>query len=445
MRRVARSLQARLLILTLGAVIVVWGAVVAATWRDARHELDELLDGHLAQAAALLVVQQMSDFDEEAPRNGAPALHRYAPKVAFQIFHEGQLVHRSSNAPTRALLTSFHPGFETVRIDGISWRVFATQHPRTGVQVYVGEQTASRESIFEAVLRSLLWPMALALPALGLAVWAAVRWGMGPLLTLRQQLNERHPQALQAVAVDGLPIEMVPLVESLNALFGRVTRLMESERRFTADAAHELRTPIAAIRAQAQVAQGAASGEARREALDNTLAGCDRASRLIDQLLILSRLDSGDVPPTQRLDMGLLVQGVMADLAPQALAKRQQLSFDAEPGLHIMGNDVLLAVLARNLVDNAIRYSPASARVSVTLRHRGADVELDVQDSGPGLTAAQQQRLGERFFRVPGSEQSGSGLGWSIVRRIAALHQGRVRVTDADAGGLNVTVLLPAA
>lgn len=445
MIRRVRSLQGRLLLLVLSVVAGVWLATAVLTWFDVRHELDELLDGHLAQAAALLVVQQAQEIDDNEVGIDAPTLHRYAPKVAFQVFHDGQLVLRSANASTRPMIEAgkrFKSGFKTVEIDGMAWRVFATRGTKRDVQVYVGEQMNSRASILWAVLRSTLWPMVVALPLLALAVWWAVYLGVVPMRRLGHALAERQPQALHPLALDGGPSEMLPMVKALNGLFERISALLESERRFTADAAHELRTPIAAIRVQAQVALGEIDDARRRQALQGTLEGCDRATRLVEQLLTLSRLEAVDAPDMAPVDLCALTRRVVAEVAPRAIAKEHTLEFDCAEPCSVPGNETLLAVLVRNLVDNAVRYSPPGARVKVAVRQRAGGVVLSVEDSGPGLEPTDLDRLGERFFRVPGSLESGSGLGWSIARRIAAVHGLTLQTQQsAELGGLAVFVI----
>ncbi len=446
------SLQGRLLAGLLGAVLVLWLTVALATWRDAAHELDELLDGHLAQSAALLVVRAAGDLDEDdVPTPEAPQLHRYAPRVAFQVWHDGQLALRSANAPLEPMLApGSAPGFHAATFNAADWRVFATRGAEGDVQVFVGEQRASRNEILLAIVRGVLMPLALALPLLAVAVWAVVRTGTAPLRKLGRTLATRDPQALAPVDLPGAPAEMRPMLDALNQLFDRITALLAAERRFTADAAHELRTPIAAIRTQAQVALGEADSEARAHALRATLAGCDRATRLVEQLLTLSRLDTGaEPPPTTPLDLGAVAQQVVADAAPRALARGQDLGLDAQPGCRLRANEPLLAVLLRNLVDNALRYSPASAEVRVAVDRvagpAGDRVRFSVEDAGPGLAEAQIARLGERFFRVLGSGQDGSGLGWSIVRRIADVQGARIAITRSAAlGGLAVSVDWPA-
>jgi two-component system sensor histidine kinase QseC len=439
------SLQSRLLVLVLAVVVIVWLATAVLTWIDVRHELDELLDGHLAQAAAILVVQQAQDMDSEGPGLDAPSLHRYAPKVAFQIFHEGQLTLRSANAPLLPMSgahQNFREGFETVQIDGTAWRVFTAYGGERDVQVYVGEETASRGSILWAVLRGTLLPMAVALPILALALWWAVYRSVEPMRRFGRALAQRQPNALQPLELHGAPTEMLPLVDALNGLLARIATLLESERRFTADASHELRTPIAAIRAQAQVALGEPNDALRRLALNNTLAGCDRATHLVEQLLTLSRLEASEVPDMEELDLTALARQVVAELANKAIGKGQKLEFVGSQHCTLQANATLLEVLIRNVVDNAIRYSPAAACVSVSVVSRNGLLELRVEDSGPGLAEADLLRLGERFFRVPGNMENGSGLGWSIVRRIAAVNHLTIQFDRSKSlGGLSVSIL----
>lgn len=441
-----KSLQAHLLMLVLGWVTLVWLGAAVMTWVNARHELDELLDGHLAQAAALLVVQQSTaDHDDDVA--DAPTLHKYAPKVMFQVFHEGQLVMRSSNAGLAPLTTTTR-GFDSVRLgDGSQWRVFATHGGERDVQVYVGEQMSSRNSILWACLQGALVPLVFSLPLLALVLWWAVRQGLAPLRQLSEMLGQRKPQALEPLGLSDTPSEIQPVVKALNDLFERIEGMMMSERRFTADAAHELRTPIAAIRAQAQVALGAGPNAAQRDhALQATLAGCDRATRLVEQLLTLARLETPAAVPTHPLDLSALVQRVAAELAPGALTRRQTLELDAPAPCALAGDDTLVGVLVRNLIDNALRYSPDGAHIKVSVACEAEQAVLCVQDSGPGMQAQDMARLGERFFRVLGHAQPGSGLGWSIAKRIADVSGAQLQVSRSELlGGLAVSVRWPAA
>lgn len=436
-----QSLQARLLVPLLVLVAVIWLGAAVATGVDTRHELDELLDGHLAQAAALLVVQQTSPGDDDDVAD-APSLHKYAPKVAFQMFHEGQLVMRSANAGLTPMSTTTS-GFETVRLeDGTQWRVFGTRGAERDVQVYVGEQTASRSAILWVVLRGMLWPLGVALPLLAMAGWWAVRQGLAPVRRLSHELTQRQAQTLERVTLGDMPSEMRPLIQALNDLFDRIEHMVVAERRFTADAAHELRTPIAAIRAQAQVAMGAGDDTAQRShALQATLAGCDRATHLVGQLLTLARLESGSSAPANSVNLSATTRRVAADLAGAALERNQVLALNAADTCTISGDETLVAVLVRNLIDNAIRYTPQGGQIQISVLCESGHAILRVEDSGPGMTNVDTARLGERFFRVLGTNQTGSGLGWSIVKRIAQASDARVQTSHSELlGGLAVSV-----
>ena len=437
-----RSIQARLLVLMLGLVTAVWLGAAAVTWFDAQHELDELLDGHLAQAASLLVLQADGDDDDISD---APVLHKYTPQVAFQVFIGGQLITRSSNAGQTPMSTT-GTGFSSVRDDkGAQWRVFATRNERRDITVFVGEQTQSRKAILWAVMRSMLWPLLIALPLFALAAVWSVRKGLGPLRALSDSLQSRSPLMAEPVPLTGMPREVRPLVQALNRLLTRIDSMVALERRFTADAAHELRTPIAGIRAQAQVALGAGANEPeRRHALELTLAGCDRATRLVEQLLTLARLEEGGNSVAAPVDLCGIARRVAADLAPVALGRKQVLELAMTGACPLPVSEILLTVLVRNLLDNALRYSPDGASVLMTVSESDGAAVFQVQDSGPGMTPEQLQRLGERFYRVLGNDQPGSGLGWSIVRRLVDVFGARVEATrSAQLGGLSVTVTWP--
>jgi two-component system sensor histidine kinase QseC len=372
-------------------------------------------------------------------------LHKYAPQVVFQVFVEGQLITRSSNAGQQPLSDQVE-GFSTVRReDGELWRVVATHEKHHAVTVLVGEKIASRQSILWALMRSLLQPLLFALPLFGLALWWSVRKGLAPIRSLRDTLERRAPNAAEPVFTAGMPRELQPLVQTLNGLLARIDHMVQSERRFTADAAHELRTPIAAIRAQAQVALGAGDDVAERNhALQTTLAGCDRASRLVDQLLTLARLEASPDAKPAPVDLSAVVRRVAGELAPTALGRKQEISVLAEAPCAVAANEVLVGVLVRNLVDNALRYSPTGARVEVSVSADTDGAHLLVQDSGPGMSDEAIGHLGERFFRVLGNEQPGSGLGWSIVRRLLLVFDAQAQIGRSTAlGGLSVAVHWP--
>ena len=311
------SLRARLLGRVLAGVTMLWMLAAVLAWVDTRRELDSLLDGHLAQSAALLIALQLEDGGEAA-LPPASNLHRYSPRVAFQVWRDGVLEMHSWNAPADPL-APLVPGFHATHLSGRDWRVYAAR-PRQASDaiVLIGELGYSREEILEAVLRSSLLPLLVALPLLGLSVWWAVRLGLVPLDRLGRELATRDPAELTPVRIDDAPAELLPLIQALNELFDRTHALLSSERRFTADAAHELRTPIAGIRAQAQAALAVADPAARRHALQATLAGCDRATRLVQQLLTLARLEAEPQCRQGRADLVALARDEVVEIAATA-------------------------------------------------------------------------------------------------------------------------------
>lgn len=437
------SLQVRLLTWVLGLVALVWLVVMVVSWFNTEHEIDELLDAHLSQAAALLVTMSSDELQHHDHAQGiTPLLHKYQPRVVLQVWRDGVLLLRSATAPEEPLAAATQRGFSNTLLHQQPWRVFSSVGQEVGVVIHVAEQDKSRKDVMRANVRSLLWAMTMAFPLLGLAVWWAVRYTIQPLNELSERVGQRQPDATETLALNTQLQELQPVVKELNRLFVRTAQHMDAERRFTADAAHELRTPIAAVRMQAQVAQAAysAGDEAELEtALAATIQGCDRATRLVEQLLQLARLESqtpSELHTTQCL-VWVCAQRVLADVQHRATLRQQHVHLHGSPDTLIPMPETLAMVLLRNLIDNALRYSPSEAQVHITMWPGLCRVE----DSGPGLSDADAARLGERFFRVLGSGQSGSGLGWSIVTRIASLYGLHVQVARSpEWGGLMVSL-----
>ena len=440
------SLQKRLLTRTLGGVLLVWIATAAFVWFEAQHEVDELLDAHLTQSAALLVVQQNATPEDDEPLLDAPTLHKYAHRVAYQVFDEDRLVMHSPNV-AHTPMAQHKEGFETLTLpDGNLWRIFATPSRDHDVQIYVAERIDSRDEILRAVMMGFLPPLTVALPLLLVGLWWNVRLSLQPLQRLRQVLLRRDTQTLNPISLNETPQEVQPMLDALNDLLQRLAQRMETERRFTADAAHELRTPLAAIRAQAQVALTSVTNDyVRQQALQDTIVGCDRASRVVEQLLTLARMEGPQDVVFEPFRLDQLAQQVIADLTPEALRRGQTLELLAPEAILIHGQSTLWHILLRNLIDNALRYSPDSAVVRIDAQNLDlTHVQVTVQDSGSGLSSADMARLGERFFRVLGTAATGSGLGWSIVRHIASLQQIDVQLgKSAELGGLQVTLRYP--
>ena len=435
-------MRRQLLVLLLCTVATVWVATAVFSYFDARHELDELLDAHLAQSASLLIAQAGHDLEEIDDH--ASDVHRYARRVAFQFWRRGtSLELHSKNAPD-VRLSPRDEGFSDARIDGRRWRVFSAWDRERRYLVQVGEQAATRDAIIGAMLRGMLLPLAVALPVLAILLWLAIERALRPLRTLGRQVAHRAPDNLAAIDVGSAPAEVAPLVADLNRLFERVRASIDNERRFTADAAHELRTPLAAIRAQAQVARGASADTERLHALDALIAGCDRATHLVDQLLTLARLEPERFHANrQPVDLRAIARDAVRDIAPLGLARSVDVVLAEGPAVPVHADARLLGILLRNLLDNAVRYSPAHAAVQLTVGLRDRAPFVAVEDAGPGVPAEARAELGQRFRRFADAETAGTGLGLSIVKRIAELHGANVVFDTAAAGGLAVTVSFP--
>ncbi len=442
--RAAPSLRARLCGLVLAAVGLLWLAALGASYGRARHELDELLDAHLAQAAALLVAQSSDELDELA-RGHLPAADADKPRLVLQLWDGGRLRLHSADAPD-ARLSPRRQGFDTRRVGDVTWRVFSSVQGEDGLVLQLAEPVAQREHLARSVLWRLAWPLLLALPLIGLGVWLALGHGLRPLQRLAAAVAARAPLDATPLPELGAPREVLPLLQRLNALFARSAESLAREREFSGDASHELRTPIAAIRAQAQVAQGARDETERRTALAQVIAGCDRITHLIEQLLVLARLDAGATAASATSAVAPLLQEVFAELAPAAAARSIALHAAAgDAALRLPLPPDLLRSVLRNLVENAVRYGRDGGAVRVEAGAGDGSLFLSVCDDGPGIPAQQRAAARRRFHRLAGQERSGAGLGLALVERIAEVSGATLSLDDAPAGrGLCVRLRWPA-
>lgn len=435
------SLRGRLLALLLAGFLLSWGAVAVTSYVDARHEINELFDAQLAESAQLLLAQ-VGHEPEELEVPDRKMKHKYQRNLIFQMRdRSGRLVLRSAGAP-REVLGARRDGFSSQAAGGKRWRVYTLTEDHEGVQVSVGERDDVRSDLARHIALGMLNPLLYALPAFGLLIWFGVGRSLRPLDRLARTVENRAAENLSAVEMHGAPREVAPLVGSLNGLFARLREAFAKERRFTDDAAHELRTPLAAIKTHAQVALAANADAERRQALESIVRGADRAAHLAEQLLTLARLDGnsanfGDVP----LDLRRAAADAVAQLAPWALDKGVEMILEEGPAASVRGDAALLGVMLRNLVDNAIRYTPAGGTVRLRIALDVGRSVCEIEDTGPGIPAGDRERVLDRFYRVLGTGEEGSGLGLSIVSRIAELHGARIDLDSGSAGrGLRVRV-----
>ncbi len=453
------SLRRRLLLLLLSLIALVWGAAGYRVWEETHHEVEEVFDVNLAQTARLLLTLARHELEEIAEDPGeidqlrdleevGGTHHPYEHKIAFRIYDShGNSLLGSPGAPP-ALDLAPNDEFVDRKIDGEHWRLFGLREDFGAVKV--GMRIDIRDEVVDYVLASTLWPMPLGLVLVAFLVWWAVGRGLRPLGRVAGELGRRDAGDLQGVRTEPVPAEVRPLVDALNELLGRLQRAFENERRFTADASHELRTPLAAIRIQAQVAAQAEDPAQRTRALEKITRGVDRATHLVEQLLALARADAqqaGQIHDKQA-DLGRVARGALEEVMPLALERSVELGLDAPEGrgLQVRGDPGSLSILVRNLADNAVRYTPEGGRVRVALAVQGGAVVLSVEDSGPGIPEAERAAMFERFRRRNQQAASGSGLGLSIVERIARLHTAQLTLGQgADGRGLRVEAVFAAA
>ena len=446
---IPRSIRARLLLSLLAALAGAAVLVGGLTYRNVLRQTEALFDYQLRQMALSL-----RDQGEIAPSNAA-ALQDEDLDFVVQIWQvDGRSVYASrahQDLPNRTTL-----GLSEIQVGKARWRSFAVAARDRVIQV--AQPVRIREGLAaDAALRSVL-PLLAAAPLMAALLWWLIERSLRPLARVARQVGEQDATGLTPLPATGLPDEVAPLVTALNALLDRLGGAWASQRAFVADAAHELRSPLTALKLQAQVlrrlgetgapdakdpAENAAQIQAFQAALAALIAGVDRASRLVEQLLALARTEPGAPQPApQPVALAALLRQVLADsAAPLAASRGSQLVLNADDRLAVPGDGAELQVLVRNLVDNALRYSPPGGQVEITLAASPAGPQLTVDDSGPGIPEAERERVFERFVRGAAStETPGSGLGLAIVRSIARRHGASVALGSSPLGGLRVTL-----
>lgn len=371
----------------------------------------------------------------------------YLNKFNFQVWtNGGNLLLHSSNAP-KIPLTSETDGFSDKKISNQDWRVFTTYNDKAGVRTVLAERYDTRNELGHRIAQDDLYIMLLTFPLSGLLIWIIIGRGLDSLDKVAEEVANRAPSHLEPVDLQEVPEEIKPVIDELNKLFFRLKEGFEREKRFAADAAHELRTPLAALKTQAQVALHSNDVEEKNQALQKLIASVNRSTHIVQQLLTMSRLvpEATELHDVDEVNLGKLTRETLAMLAPSAVEKHIELEFENDEKIpEIQGNITALGILIRNIVDNAIRYCNENGRVLVSLLRRNNEVILEVSDNGPGIPPELQARVFERFFRVLGNKSPGSGLGLAIVQQICELHGGRVILDSPKNGtGLIVRVFLP--
>lgn len=430
-----RSIRARLLVWQIGALLLTGLLVSAITYWLAWDAFNRVRDYGLEQVAHSVVRHGVPRVDEaEAPADEG--------QFVSQIWAAGGTLLYSSVDNVGPPLQI--PGLREVEWDDARWRVYTLSEQ--GMTIQVASSIANRALKFAEIVPWLLIPLAVLVVTLGLLIGTAVRRALAPLDRVRRDIGQRGAQRMHALDARGLPDEVEPLVRTLNDLLVRLDDALVAQRRFIADAAHELRTPMAAIKLQAQLLGRCVDEGQRARTSAELVEGVDRAAHLVGQLLRMARLE-----PSARhmtfvpVSLDTLAKETVADYSAQADARDIDLGIGTCEAVDIRGEPESLRMLLGNLLDNALRYHAAGGRVDVTVEATEGVALLRVIDNGPGIPAAERERVFDRFHRLAGAEIPGSGLGLSIVKQIVMLHGGHIELTDVVGGGLEVRVSLPLA
>ncbi|HEY6450980.1 MAG TPA: ATP-binding protein [Steroidobacteraceae bacterium] len=429
------SIRARLLVALLTVVAGASLLAGALSYRRVLAETSTLFDYQLRQMALSLRAQvSLAPHIELPPDQGDS-------DFVIQIWDLfGTRVYLSR--PGLPMLNRVVLGYEDVRLQGQVWRVFGLQTVDGVIQI--AQPVRVRASYARAAALRVVIPLLLLLPLLAVAIASVVRGSLLPLRRVAAEVQRRDVHSLAPIAATALPQEIAPLIEALNRLLVRLQAAFAAQRALIADAAHELRSPLTALRLQLQLLDRAPDAAARLEARAALGAAVERAIHLVEQLLTLARNEPRSSPGELALmALDAAVADALGDNHALAAARDTELRLEAQPGVMIRGDREALRALARNLIDNAVRYTPPGGRVQVRCSGTAETARLEILDTGPGLPAPDRERAFDRFYRRAGTPEEGSGLGLAIVKAIADRHGAQISLADAAGGGLQVTVTFP--
>ncbi len=440
------SIRFRLLLMILLTVLLLWGAVICFTWWRTNRDINRVYDAELIQVARLLAVatsheseeHDLGDYEADLSKAG------YRFPLLFQIWsHSNRLMVRGPDAPTHPLSEANRDGFSDVNFNNLDWRVYTLNLEHDDFRVQVARSHAERQRLVNEFVIDVVKPLLLALPLFGM-LWWVVHRGLEPLRQVSRLIAERDYGHLHPVSVERIPEESSRLVEEINALLTRLRASIERNSRFTADVAHELRTPIAGMLVQLQSDDAGLDPEERRQVILKVRRGLERLGHVVNQLMVLASIEPDRIRRNFReLELTAIAGDVMSDLSPLALEKSLELELIASKPVYCYGNRELISIMIANLLGNAIKFTPEDGFVRVAIETTAQEISLFVEDSGPGIPHDRKAWVFERLNRI--SHGGGSGLGLSIVKEICRLHQASIELSDGVNGkGLNVKLVLPA-
>ncbi|MPS27009.1 MAG: two-component sensor histidine kinase [Alcaligenaceae bacterium] len=446
-----RSLRSRLLTGIVATMLLTWAGLFLWYRAEVTREWSGEWDATLREVAHLTLLSlpvglENSIADGGFSLPGEQRLDTSQLQMTFQVWNLAtrRSVLHSPTAPGQPIVPDMREGYATIMVGGEPWRVYAVSDASGRIQVQVGKpQSLLRKELQDRLTRGLLFVGFLAC-VLACVVGCVVQWSVFPVTRLSRRILQRRPTDLQPLPARELPVELRPLVESFNGLLGRLDEAMQNERRFLVDAAHELRTPLAVLTVQTENALRCQDPVQLRAELDKLLATTQRSARLSEQLLDMARLDANGFGEDD-VELHTVVSVIARDFETSAAERGQRISLDAEVCL-VRGRVDPLGILVRNLVDNAVRYGGRNAHIAVACRSEADSVLLTVADDGPGVPESEYRRIFDRFYRVAGTTERGSGIGLSLVAQIAESHAASIQVGAGLYGrGLRVHIRFPSA
>ena len=451
------SIRRRSLTLVIGLMLAGLAVLSLFSLHDSNHEIAEVYDAQLAQNARLLQdVMRMplagqeranlyqafnSALAEAVPRGDG---HRYERKIAFEVWNpQGEVLVRTASAPSFSTPPA-QPGFsDALDLNKHHWRSFLLEDKQNGLRIWAGERYDVRAELVSRIVRHTLWLNLIGSLVLATMIWFAIGWGLKPLANMAATLRARHSGALEPLQLTPLPSELEPMQTALNRMLAQIQEVLGRERRFIADAAHEMRTPLAVLRVHAQNLLEAGTEQERHESLEFLIAGVDRTSRLVSQLLTMARLEPQATAPAYKpIDLGETVRNSLVQLTPWLLSRHLELAFDvSDHPFNTLSDPIAIDIALNNLISNAANFSPEHGVITVQLTQADGFYHLSVDDQGPGIHEADRARLFERFYNR--GNPKGAGLGLTIVNTIATRLGGRIELANRAEGGLRATLSIP--
>lgn len=435
------SIRRKLLLTLIGALLAAGFAATAATFFSAQAEFNDFLDTHLKETAESLVDSAADSGDFSKIRSLTVVGDAQSYRIAIQVYDsKTNGLWRRDGAPLLPLPEA--PGFGTAKVDGVSWRTYSV--PSGPLIITVAQDTSVRTQLAASSAFRILQPLCILLPFIAIAVWIVVGEGLAPLEKTARSVARRSPNSLSPISTKGLPSELAGLVNAINNLLEKLDQSLSAQARFASDAAHELRTPLTALKLQVQLAQRAKTPDAQQKCLARLNEGINRATRLVEQLLTMARLDPESTKkPASTIKIDELIASIAEDMRPIAEQKKISISVESSPA-SVDGLEDALRLLITNLTDNAVRYTPENGRIRLSCGSDGQKSHILVSDDGPGIPVEERARVFDRFYRALGTKTSGTGLGLAIVKRIVEMHNGEISIEDGlDGKGAAFRIVLP--